>query len=345
MNTGITLTQLAQQIEAEKAVKKDLIADTRTIRMTEDGNNVEVQGRGSFAIRNLTHNQIATRIGIPTKYYDRMRVEAPDLLSANVNRWFEQNPERRMIRTMGPDARAFLSDRYQRIDHSEIAEVALPVIATVPQVKIVSCQITEARMYIQAVAPLITGEVKRGDIVEAGVIISNSEIGMGSVSVAPLAWRLVCLNGMKMPEGNFKAYHVGRRIDDDADLWKDDTRKADDRAVLLKVRDMVAAALDKARFSAALDKMRATTEAKITGNPAMAVEELAKTIGASEAETGGILRALIEGGDLSAWGVINAVTAQAHSAKDYDRSVEFETAGGHLLELPKTEWKRILEAA
>jgi alkylated DNA nucleotide flippase Atl1 len=75
------------------------------------------------------------------------------------------------------------------------------------------------------------------------------------------------------------------------------------------------------------------------------VEELAKTIGASEAETGGILRALIEGGDLSAWGVINAVTAQAHTAKDYDRSVDFENAGGQLLELPRSDWKRILEAA
>jgi hypothetical protein len=345
MNTGISLTALAQQIENEKAIKKDLIADTRTVHMSEDGSSLNVEGRGAFNLRNLAHAQIATRIGIPQKYYDRMRAEAPDLLSANVNRWFEQNPERRMIRTMGPDARAFLSDRYQRIDHSEIAEVALPIIAKVPQVKIVSCQITDMRMYIQAVAPLITGEVKKGDIVEAGVVISNSEVGAGSVSVATLAWRLICLNGMKMPDGNFKAYHVGRRIEDDSQLWQDDTRKADDRAVLLKVRDMVAAALDKARFEVALDKMRATTEAKITGNPALAVEELAKTIGASEAETGGILRALIEGGDLSAWGVINAVTAQAHTAKDYDRSVDFENAGGQLLELPRSDWKRILEAA
>lgn len=345
MNTGITLTALAQQIEAEKAMKKDLIADTRNIRMSTEGSKLEVDGRGEFNVRNLTHNQIATRVGIPQKYYDRMRVEQPDLLAANVNRWFEQTPERRMIRTMGPDARAFLSDRYQRIDHAEIAEVALPIIATIPQVKIVSCQITEQRMYIQAVAPTIVGEVRKGDIVEAGVVISNSEIGMGSVSVATLAWRLVCLNGMKMPDGNFKAYHVGRRIADDSDLWKDDTRKADDRAVLLKVRDMVSAALDQVRFNVALEKMRATTEVKVTGNPALAVEELARTIGASEAESGGILRSLIEGGDLSAWGMINAVTAQAHTAKDYDRSVEFESAGGALLELPRTEWRRILEAA
>ena len=58
----------------------------------------------------------------------------------------------------------------------------------------------------------------------------------------------------------------------------------------------------------------------------------------------GILRSLIEGGDLSAWGLLNAVTAQAHTA-EYDRAVEFEAAGGTLLTLAPTEWSRMLEAA
>ena len=54
---------------------------------------------------------------------------------------------------------------------------------------------------------------------------------------------------------------------------------------------------------------------------------------------------LIDGGDLSAWGLVNAVTSLAHKATSYDRAVELESAGGALIDLPSQEWKRILEAA
>ena len=53
---------------------------------------------------------------------------------------------------------------------------------------------------------------------------------------------------------------------------------------------------------------------------------------------------MIEGGDLSAWGVVNAVTAQAHTALTYDRAVDFELAGGQLLDLQPAEWSQVLGA-
>lgn len=91
--------------------------------------------------------------------------------------------------------------------------------------------------------------------------------------------------------------------------------------------------------------MQGLTESHVTGNPANVVEVLAKKVNASLDEQGGILRALIEGGDLSAWGLLNAVTAQAHTARSYDRAVEFEAAGGQLLDLSPKDWKEVLEAA
>lgn len=344
MNTGISLSALAAKIEAENALKKDFISPTTAMSMTDDAKGLIIGGQGEFKINGLAHDQIGSRLGIPAKYYDRMMEETPHLLAANVNTWLGKKEENRMVRTLDGTARAFLSDRYQRVDNYEIAEVALPVLSKIPNVQIVSTQITERRMYIQAVSPRLEGEVKRGDVVQAGVIISNSEVGAGAISVAPMIYRLVCLNGLIIPDQKFKAYHVGRKIEDNEALWADDTRKADDRAVLLKVRDMVAAAVDEANFKKTLDSMRETTEARITGNPAESVKVLGKTLNATEAEQGGILRSLIEGGDLSAWGVINAVTAQAHTAQ-YDRAVELENAGGMLLNLDRKEWSRILEAA
>ena len=53
----------------------------------------------------------------------------------------------------------------------------------------------------------------------------------------------------------------------------------------------------------------------------------------------------VAGGDLSAYGVVNAVTHSAEDVEDYDRATEFEALGGKLIELSSSEWKEIAEAA
>lgn len=348
MKTGLSLTDLARKIEGNRELKRDYIVQTEkvTMQVQEDKKVVlELPDTGTFPLLPLAHDQIGARTGIPARYYDTMLEEAPDLLATNVNAWFRLKPARRMLRTLGGDGRALLSDRYQRIENEEIANATLPVLAELPGVQIPSCEITDRRLYIHFVIPTIEGEVKKGDIVQAGGIISNSEVGLGAVAVHGLLWRLICLNGMKTADA-FRRNHVGRQAEETGEMdWADDTRKADDRAVLLKVRDMVRAVVDETRFRANLLKMQGLTEGIVTGNPAKAVEVLAQKVGATETETGGILRALIEGGDLSAWGMLNAVTAQAHSARDYDRAVEIEAMGGMLLDLPKNQWKEVLAAA
>jgi hypothetical protein len=361
MQPGKTLVELATTIQKQRDTKVDYIAPTSNTAIVLTDPKVgqllrgdiargggepqlEIAGQGTFPINRTAHVQIANRLNIPVKYYDRMLAEAPGLLAYNANTWLERAGESRMVRTLDGNVRAYLSDRYQRIDNAEIAEVALPVLAAIPNVQIVSTEVTEHRMYIQAVSPRVEGEVKKGDVVQAGVVISNSEIGHGAVSVLPMIWRLICLNGAIASDGALRAYHVGRRIEDTTELWADDTRKADDRAILLKVRDMVAAAVDQLQFDKRLAQMQELAGQRITGHPVKVVEQLAKRLNATEPEQGGILRALTQGGDLSAWGLINAVTAQAHEG-DYDRAIEFGVAGGKLIDLPANDWHRLLAAA
>lgn len=356
MLKGLSLQQLAAKIEANSQLKRDYIVPTEKSTMlvetdTAEGSQperkivmMELPEHGLFPLLPLAHDQIGGRAGIPAKYYDRMLVEAPDLLCANVNAWHRINPAKRMVRTLGGDMRAFLSDRYNRIENEEIAKVAFPVLAELPGVEIVSSEVTDKRLYIHFVVPTIVGEVKKGDIVQAGGIIQNSEVGCGAVSVSGLLWRLICLNGMKTSD-TFRKNHVGRQVEDSEQLWADDTRQADDRAILLRVRDMVRSVVDETKFRAQIAKAQGLTTGIITGDPIRVVEVLAQRVGTSEGEQAGILRSLIEGKDLSAWGLLNAVTAQSHTSKSYDRAVELEAAGGQLLDLPHNEWKRMLEAA
>jgi hypothetical protein len=359
MLKGLDIVALANKIEAQKGEKRDFVIDTRKMEMVvkEDGwiagtdagvaksLQLVVDDKGAFPILPLAHNQIGSRLNIPSKYYDRMASDAPSLLCDNVNHWFRDKPETRMVRTLAGSDRAFLSNRYQRIENEMIAEAALPVLYDLPGVQIPSCEVTDRRLYIHFVIPTIEGEVKKGDIVQAGGVIQNSEVGLGSVSVSGLVWRLVCLNGMKTADA-FRRNHVGRQIEEGEELdWSDDTRKADDTTVLLKVRDMVRAVVDETRFRVNLAKLQGLSTATITGDPLQTVELVSEKIGATEGEKSSILRALIEGADLSAWGVVNAVTGLAHKAASYDRAVELEAAGGALIDLPSTEWRRVLEAA
>lgn len=347
MQTGLSLVDLARKVEAQRELKRDFVADTSglTMQVQEDKTTVlEVPDQGSFPILPLAHDQIGARLNIPSKYYDRMKADAPDLLATNVNAWFRKSPEKRMVRTLGGDARAFLSNRYQRIENEEILNAALPVLVDLPNVQIVSAEATERRLYLHFVVPTIQGEVKVGDVVQAGGILQNSEVGQGSVSVSGLIWRLICLNGAKTGD-TYRRNHVGRQIEDNDDLWADDTKAADDKTVLLKVRDMIRAVTDETRFRATLEKLQGLAAPKIGGDPTKAVEVLSQKIGATETEKGGILRSLIEGGDLSAWGLINAVTAQSHTARSYDRAVELESAGGQLIDLAPSQWREVLEAA
>lgn len=352
MKQGLTISQLAAQIEANEAAKSDFVTTTENMRLGHDGYLMVADAKNrdslpaTYGVNNHAHGQIADRLGIPSKYYERMRSAAPDLLATNVNRWFTQQPERRMVRTLNGTARAFLSDRYQRIDNNEIAKVVFPIFARIKGLRMVSTQITETRMYLKAITSEIRGEVKVGDIVEAGIMVTNSEVGAGAVNIQPFCNRLVCTNGMVIPDSKYRAHHVGARITgDEMHMLSNEAIKADDHAILLKVRDVTHSVLSQETFNVYVERMRASTENRLQANPAKGIEVLAKKVGGLTGdEQSGILRHLIEGGDLSQWGLANAVTRFAHDPEDYDRATELETIGGQVMSLGAADWKQIATA-
>lgn len=113
-------------------------------------------------------------------------------------------------------------------------------------------------MYIKAVNPRLQEDVTPGDTVQAGVVISNSEVGLGSVNIQPLIYRLVCSNGMVVNDAATKRNHIGRATDaeENFQLYSEKTLAADDQAFLMKVQDTVRAAAEEARFSQVVGMMR-----------------------------------------------------------------------------------------
>lgn len=358
MKFGKTLQELAAELDRQNSAKKDYLLDTRNLVMDADFggamltmHNDRTNTNTILGVNDIAHSQIGQALGIPAKYYDKMRLENPALLAENVNAWFNNDPKLRMVRTLDGTARAFLSDRYRRIDNFEIAQTVLPILRDL-NVDFESQEVTDSKMYIKVVNKRITREVKPGDYVQSGIIITNSEVGMGTVTIQPLLYRLVCTNGMVVNDikTRTRRRHVGRGnlATDDYVLYADDTLLADNQALMLKIRDTINASLDEVHFTNLIDNMRTAAEVKIetTHIPEM-VQMAAPEFGFTKKEGEGILDYLIRGGDLSLYGFSNAVTRYAQDVDSYDRSTELEEIGYNVLTMPEKTWRNLqkVEAA
>ena len=349
MKHGLTLVELAEKVQAQSDDRADYIADTEMLRATTE-KTLLLPGAGEFDATSHTHGQIAQHTGIPKRYYDRMMVDQPDLWAENVNTWFTEDSKKRMIRTIGDSARAFLSDRYRTLDHVDLMEAVLPILVE-KDVQVVSAEVTETKFYLKVVDPKLKGKVDWGngqhnigratdDEIIWGATISNSEVGAGSLAVSTMTLSAWCDNLMIIGK-EFNKYHVGRSIGDTGEYYKDETRQADDKATFLKLRDTVDHALTEVSMQETLDKYSLAAQNPIKGDPVKVVEKLATKLRSSEEEKGSILRHLIEAGGLNQWALANAVTRTAEDAQTYDRATELESAGMAVVELSPAAWREI----
>lgn len=353
MKTGRTLMSLAHELTRQLATKKDMIVPSALLSHATVAGSTQLSveqtdGPNAFGVTPLARRQLAEKLGIPYAYFERMREQQPRLLDSNVNTWLQSEPDRRMLRTLDGQVRAVLSDRYRRLDNYDLAESVLPILTQLPEVVFESVELTETRMYLKCVTPRLTFEVAPGDVVQAGVVISNSEVGQGTLSVQPLLFRLLCRNGLIAADRSLRKTHVGRSMsteDEGVVVYRDDTLRADDQAFFLKVRDVVQAAVSDATFRQTAQKLQRTLGIRLTGDPVKSVEVLAQRYTLNDDERTGVLRHLIEDGQLSGYGLVNAVTHYSQTVDDYDRATELESLGGRLIELNAQEWKGLTEVA
>lgn len=348
MKYGRSLMELAAEIERQADNKADFVASTLNMQMT-DSLDLQLKGDGGevkkqFPISDIAHDQFSASLGIPRPYYERMRTSQPDLLATNVNRWMKEEPSRRMVRTLDGSARAVLSDRYRIIDNDLIAAAVFPVLSDLKGISVESCEITPSRMYIKVVNPRLQGEVTVGDVVQAGMMITNSEVGYGAVKVQPLMYRLVCKNGMIANVATTKRRHVGRgnEAGEDFTIYESETLQADAKAFLLKVRDTVKAVAEEVHFNRILDQMKAAHGIKIDSQNIPGLVELtSKEYYISKDESVGVTNHLIRGGDFSLYGLANAITRQAQDVQSYDRSTELEGVGYDVMTMGAGAFKRL----
>lgn len=355
MKQGRDLQDLAAELKRQLDTKKDYKAPTTELELVQGAESdlrMRVNGIGHFGITQLAHTQIGEHLGIPAKYYNRMREEAPELLTENVNHWFERRTDEvRLVRTLDGNVRSFLSNRYRMIDNYPVANAILPILGETGA-QLVSAEVTEHRLYLKAVLPnqfnvyLKPGahtRVEREDIVCIGAVISNSEVGLGAFSVEGFVERLVCVNGLIVTAG-VRRYHIGRGMDDiesAVEFFRTETMQLDDAALMAKMQDVARAALTESRARQVLGLLNAATERPITKPVTKVVEQVAKQFQFGEDAAGDLLTKLAAGGDLSQWGLVNAITNMANAAETYEQATELERIGGKVIALEDDDWRKL----
>lgn len=389
MKSGMTLEALLTEVQRQSNAKKDYVAstqhDVRLVPMPSFPHQVAVvlqKGQESESEKGLeqnvaefldapitqplerlevtehAHRQIAGRLQIPWKFYLRMLEDHTDIVLDAVNKLFEREPGTRLLRTMDGKLRAFLSNRYKRIDNDQVLGSALPVIVKGDlETYLLSSQVTDRNLYLKV---LFTGpEMKQEigytrdgtvDVVRPGFILKNSEIGTGSLSISAFFYRNFCKNGCvfgKTDAFEFRRTHLGGALIEGADfeILSDKSKKLEDETILSQVNDVMHAIATPEFVNTMGDKLRSLKEGVTIENPIPAIEVLAKEVGLSQGESDQVLQNLIEDRDYSRWGMVNAVTKVANTeVVNYDRAADLELIGSRLVDINAAQWKRICEA-
>ena len=106
----------------------------------------------------------------------------------------QERMERWLLRAKGETLRAVLTDRYTPIDNRMLLRClhrSLP-----PHLKVQWMALDEESFHLRLFDPSLSMEVRNGDLLMAGLHISNSEVGRRSVTIDAIVYRQVCSNGL-----------------------------------------------------------------------------------------------------------------------------------------------------
>ena len=342
MKHGFKAHEIIRELEKTNSAQLDMIVPASEIRL-KDG-LLAIKGESSEIRPGLTfHRQLAAAMGIPGRYYGRMMQETPDLLERNVNTWLEMDDNSYMLRLFALNGwmygRAFLSDRYKRIDNLEVARYVLEQTEGLRDDDASEFWITEenSRIYMNIVSKDMEAQVVPGDFVRAGIMVSNSEVGNGAVTMAKLLFRLVCSNGMTIPEVDMirRRRHIGGRVE----AGPDRIAAKPGVAGLLEERIGPMDALTDGGWIEAVTEHLFNHIWEPAEDAEAAVEQVGIAIGLTEAERKLVFRQFEHDGDLTNYGLSNAITKIAQMLESYDRSAYMQEAAWRVATMDERHWE------
>ena len=299
-------------------------------------------------------SDIAARLNIPRAYFRTMEGTNVPLLDANVNGWLghSSNAGRKfMVRTFrdgnGGIARSLHSSSYSIVDNLAFIRATGEGIArSGHEYEVTGVNLSADFFRFDVLAPqvsvlapaLLDGYVSPFDrtrtgnaipIVRAGVRCSNSETGRGMTKVEPWIRFEVCSNGMTLTKFaedlTMRQVHRGARHDVGVVTLSQDTLAAQLKALTGKVADSMASFLDEKWLQEQVDLMTAKAGKSVPASQALpTITRVAGALHLTGTERDAILDIFMGSGQMTAGGVMQAMTAHAQQVASPDRAAHLE---------------------
>jgi hypothetical protein len=301
---------VSEKIVNDDQNKWDRKVAGQELRISSSG-VLELSNGGSagkpYSLSEVATSQMCQKLEIPVKYYRRL----PDEMKSTVANFDIRrlNGNSYLLRGKGDWIRAFLSAEYVAYNNSEIAETVQSLLAN-GALTMKSFVLEETHMFLKIISDEIW-DVESG--LKAGIMIGNSEVGMGSVSVEPFVFRKPCTNDLIVSqEKSFRHAHIHLT------------------AYELTRRMAEAVTEGFSVASSVLDAFLKTREEPIQ-DPVAAIRKIAEARKFSQKLTDEVVSSYLVEPEANRFGVINAFTNAAQKLGALQR-IEMERFAGTLLE-------------
>lgn len=372
------LTALVNELKNEQLKKKDFVVPSRLILMQGGqllvrnndmnpqlseiltGTGISTDGLGDeirLSLLDTCHQHLSDKLGIPKKYYDRMKSEAVELLDENVSHWFSKAETNYFLRTFvnkeenSGVARALFSDRYGIIDNYDVLMACLEAVRDsglpLGYLTIENCEISDKKFYVRFVSPetevhaprlmqsyRVPNNPSRDGItgIMSGFVVTNSEVGFGGFSISPRVVIRACSNGMVFKDDAFSRIHLGAKMTEYQQIsWSQETKQKNYELVMSQVKDAIKTFVSKEYIGKRIAKFEEVGDWQLK-NPVDCIKNVTKELMISAEKENDILKYFTQGGLTNAFGVAQALTFFAHETKEADLQHELECASVEVLE-------------
>ena len=303
---------------------------------------------GEYKLSKQFVSTAAAKLKVPASWLGDMYVSRPDVFASVMNKLlhgtdkysgYTSNP---LIRTYTPPedgdygwARCFMSDKYLCIDHLDVLNNVMGGIEAsglANEARVTSSRLSESRMMVNITVPSITVEAERllqgyrsplpadhgkhyfpdkddRPLVAAGLCITNSETGGSAASIVPYITVIQCLNGLKLTQHKeARRIHVGSKLNTGEVKWNEDTLAATNESIKLQIRDAIKQWLTPEFLASQVRELEDKAD-KPVEDATKAIENVTKKLSLTQSEASGIMSHFIQGGQVTAGGVMQAMTS------------------------------------
>lgn len=179
----------------------------RRVRVSYDPQGVlqlEAPG-GPFRLRRLALRGLTRRLGVALRPCD------PVLAVQRLQEALARHGRALLLRVVGGEVRAVLGSGYGPVDNATIGAELVRAAERLGASLCVRGFGSGLRTLVRLTMPSAPRSVRIGDVVERGVDVANSEVGLGALRIVPVVHRLACSNGMRIVDARrgWRLVHVG----------------------------------------------------------------------------------------------------------------------------------------